>query len=72
MINKIKEIIMVVLRALFKISNMIVFFTMMAAAMILYWVNEKVLSAIVIAVLMVYMIMNKLDNHELRLRELEK
>lgn len=71
MINKIKEWIKNILRILFKFSNFVVFLSLLLTAVIIYIIGGKVISAIVVGILSLFMIFNKIENIEYRLRDLE-
>lgn len=60
-----------VFHPLFKISNMATFLFLMFSAIVLYLIGAKVISGIIVGIASLFIIFNKLENIEARLRNLE-
>lgn len=60
-----------ILKPIYKISNIIVFVCLFLVALILYLYISNIMAGIVLAILSLYMIFNKMENIEKRVRELE-
>jgi len=59
------------IQAIFKGTNYIIFFSLFFSSLVMFYIGSPIIGGIILFMLSFYMIFNRLENHERRLKEIE-